>query len=53
MDELRDLGASKKRVVIENDEIPERLVSRIAVRSDREVMLRFEPACIHAADFVE
>jgi hypothetical protein len=45
--------AGSDLVVIENDEIPDRLVSRIAVRSDREVMLCFEPACIEAADVVE
>jgi hypothetical protein len=45
--------AGRDLVVIENDEIPDRLVSRIAIRSDREVMLGFEPACIDAADVVE
>ena len=40
-------------IVIEEDEIPDRLVSRIAIRSDREVMLCFKPACIDAADVVE
>jgi hypothetical protein len=40
-------------VVIENDEIPNRLMSRIAVTSDREVMLCFEPARIDASDLVE
>jgi hypothetical protein len=40
-------------VVIENDEIPNRLVGRIAVRSYGEVMFCFEPACIEAADIFE
>ena len=46
-------GAGSDLVVIENDEIPDRLVGRIAVRSDREVVFRFEPACVEAADIVE
>jgi len=40
-------------VVIENHEIPDRLVGRIAVRSYGEVMFCFEPACIEAADILE
>jgi len=40
-------------IVIENDEIPDRLVGRIAVRSQGEVMFCFEPACIEAADIFE
>jgi hypothetical protein len=40
-------------VVIENDEIADRLVGRIAVRSQGEVMYCFEPACIEAADIFE
>jgi hypothetical protein len=40
-------------VIIENDEIPDRLVGRIAVRSYREVMPCFEPACLEAADILE
>ena len=40
-------------VVIENDEIPDRLVGRIAVRPYGEVMFCFEPACIEAADILE
>ena len=40
-------------VVIKNDEIPDRLVGWIAVRSYREVMFCFEPACIDAADILE
>jgi hypothetical protein len=40
-------------VVIENDEIPDRLVGGIAVRPHGEVMFCFEPACIDAADILE
>jgi hypothetical protein len=46
-------SAGSDLVVIENDEIPDCLVSRIAVRSNREVMLCFEPARIDATDLVE
>src|ERR1700722_20676772 len=45
--------AGSNLVVIENDEIPDRLVSRVDVRSDHQRMLCFEPARIHTADVIE
>lgn len=40
-------------VVIENDEISDRLVGWIAVRSYGEVVFCLKPACIEAADILE
>ena len=40
-------------IVIENNEIPDRLVGGVAVRPHGEVMFCFEPASIKAADIFE
>lgn len=40
-------------IVIENNEIPDRLVGGVAVRAHGEVMSCFEPVAIKAADICE
>ena len=39
-------------VIVEDDEISRRLVSRIAIRPDGEMMSGLEPRGVRASDFV-
>jgi len=40
-------------IVLEHDEISNRIVGRIAVGSDGKVMFRFKSACLETADILE
>jgi hypothetical protein len=48
----REARVRRYLVIVVDDEISHRLVSRIAIRPDREMMFGLEPPGVCASDFV-
>ena len=48
-----EAGVGRNLIVVQNDEIADRLMRWIAIRTYCEVVLRLEPSSISPADFIE